>query len=305
MQNSTSIVQRPKAWQIWMIAARPRTLPVSLPPILVGTTLAYQQGFPIQWTLSILVLLCSLCLQIGVNLINDALDFKKGADKEGRLGPQRVTQGGLLSFQTVLRGGIGCLVFAFILGIPLILAGGWPLVMILLFSMACAYLYTGGPFPLAYQGLGDLFVFIFFGLVSTLAVYYLQTGTINRLVILAATQIGLLAVVPCSINNLRDSVSDALVNKKTLAVRFGPTFARWEITYLSLVPFLLSVGWWLTGRIEMVYLPLLSLPLIGKNLIAIWQTPPNTRYNEFLAVSARCQLLFGILLSLGGFLYAY
>ncbi len=244
-------------------------------------------------------LLCSLAIQIGTNLVNDALDFKKGADAEGRLGPKRMTQEGLLSFDQVL--GVGCLCFglALLCGIPLMLAGGWPLVFILLASVACGYLYTGGPFPLAYTGVSDLFVLIFFGWVSTDTVYFLQTGEVTFACFLAATQIGLLAIVPHAINNLRDHISDARVNKRTLAVRFGIRFARWEITLLSLIPFIMGLLWLREGYLWMAVLPLFALPAIIRNLQLIWQTEPSVQYNQFLAKSALCQLLFAILLALG------
>lgn len=286
----------------WFLACRPRTLPVSVPPIIVGTMLASRQVDHINWLLVGCTLLCSLGIQIGTNLVNDALDFKKGADAVGRLGPKRMTQEGLLSFQQVLVAGCVCFAFALICGIPLMLAGGWPLVFILLLSVTCGYLYTGGPIPLAYTGISDLFVLIFFGWVSTGTMYYLQTGKVDFSCLLAATQIGLLAIVPHAINNLRDHVSDALVNKKSLAVRLGPRFARWEITLLSLIPFGLGLLWLKEGYLWMAVLPLFSLPAIVRNIRSIWLKEPSPQYNEFLAKSAICQLLFGSLLALGAVL---
>lgn len=298
MQES-QVIKKPTICKAWILATRPKTLPVSFSPLLATTALIYQQGGSVRWLIILVVLLCSLCLQVGVNLINDALDFKKGADPKERLGPQRATQGGLLPFQTVLWGGISCLFLAFIFGIPLILAGGWLLVGILLLSIACAYLYTGGPFPLAYRGLGEVFIFIFFGLVNCFTLYFLQLEKIDLSVALLAMQMGLLAAVPCAINNLRDHVTDALVSKKTLAVRFGVTFGRLEIIFLSLFPFFLSSGWWLIGQKEMALLPFFTLPFVIKNLKAIESTPPSFHYNKFLAASVQSQLGFSILLSLG------
>lgn len=295
----TALQQRKGSFKAWFLAARPRTLPVSLPPIIVGTALAANQVTHLNWLLVICTLLCSLGIQIGTNLVNDALDFRKGADAVGRLGPKRMTQEGLLSFNQVLTASYYCFGFAFVCGIPLMFAGGWPLLFILLASIACGYLYTGGPFPLAYIGGSDFFVLLFFGWVSTGAVYYVQTGTFDFACFLAATQIGLLACVPHAINNLRDHVSDARVNKKTLAVRFGIRFARQEITLLSLIPFVLGLLWILEGNFWMVILPFGVLPSIIRNLQAIWQTEPSPKYNEFLAKSAICQLMFGCLLALG------
>lgn len=283
----------------WVMAARPRTLPVSLAPIIVGTVLAIGQTEHLPWGLSVWALLCSLWIQIGTNLVNDALDFKKGADGPGRLGPQRVTQGGLLTFDQVLRGGCICFALALVSGIPLMLAGGWPLALLLVLSVCCGYLYTGGPYPLAYLGFSDLFVLIFFGWGSTCAVYYLLTGTVSFLSFFAATQIGLLAMVPHAINNLRDHVSDARVNKRTIAVRFGPEIARCEITALSLLPYLLGMGWFADGYAWMALLPFLSLPLTITNVLGLWNNEPSPLFNQYLAKSALCQLIFSCLLAFG------
>jgi len=285
----------------WFLATRPRTLPVSLPPIIVGTTLAARQSDHLNWIIVGCTLLCSLAIQIGTNLVNDALDFKKGADAIGRLGPKRMTQEGLLSFDQVMGAGCFCFGLALIFGIPLMLVGGWPLIVILLTSIACGYLYTGGPFPFAYTGISDSFVLIFFGWVSTGTVFFLQTGEITFSCFLAATQIGLLAIVPHAINNLRDHISDARVNKRTLAVRFGVQFARREITFLSLIPFALGLIWLKEGTLWMTLLPFLTLPLIINNLREIWKREPSQQHNEFLAKSALCQLMFGALLALGIF----
>jgi 1,4-dihydroxy-2-naphthoate polyprenyltransferase len=284
------------------LACRPRTLPVSLPPIILGTALARLQVDHLNWVVIVFALLCSLAIQIGTNLVNDALDFKKGADGQGRLGPLRVTQSGFLSFNQVMTAGCLFFIFALLCGIPLIFAGGWPLGLIITLSVACGYLYTGGPWPLAYTGISDFFVLLFFGWVSTGTVYYLLTGRVDFLCFLAATQIGLLAIVPHAINNLRDHLSDARVDKKTLAVRFGPDFARWEITMLSMIPFFLGLLWIKEGFVWMTVLPLSVLPLVIGNLKGIWKTEPSSIYNEFLARSALCELIFGCLLAAGTFL---
>ena len=171
--------------------------------------------------------------------------------------------------------------------------------MILLASIASGYFYTGGPLPLAYTGLSDLFILIFFGWVSTCTVYFLQTGQVTFLSFLAGTQIGLLAIVPHSINHLRDRLSDAKVNKRTLAVRFGPQFVRLEIAFVSLLPFILGFIWINEGALWGGLLPFLILPVIINNLRAIWKIEPSLQYNDFLAKSALCQLAFGVLLAIG------
>lgn len=282
----------------WFLAARPKTLPVSLPPIMIGSALA-SQAVHLNFLLIISSLFCALGIQIGTNLINDALDFKHGADREGRLGPQRMTQGGFLSYSQVLRGGLFSFAFALCWAIPLMLAGGWPIAALLLLSVASGYCYTGGPLPLAYTGLSDFFVLLFFGWVGTGIVFFVQTGSYGWECFLASTQIGFLAIVPHAINNLRDHVQDREVNKKTLAVRFGTRFARMEISLFSFLPFFLGVFWLREEMIYMGLLPLICLPVVIQNVKDIWNTEPSPRFNEFLAKSALCGLIFGFLLTLG------
>ena len=148
----------------WILAFRPKTLTAALVPVGVGTALPLGLGLGSKPGLAVLALISALFIQIGTNLVNDASDFKKGADTAERIGPKRVTQSGLLSPRTVLAGGLFCFLLAILFGIPLVLSGGWPLVWIGLFSVFAGYAYTAGPFPLAYLGLGDFFVLVFFGL---------------------------------------------------------------------------------------------------------------------------------------------
>lgn len=296
-QNLTSPMI-PK-WKAWLLAIRPRTLSISLVPVIVATAMASTQVQHLNSLLICLCLMCSLCVQIGTNLVNDAADFKKGADQQRRFGSLRVTQAGLLPYKTVLMAGCISFMLAGVFGIPLIHAGGLPFFFVLLFSIACGYFYTGGPFPLAYLGCSDIFILIFFGWISTSSVFYLQTGYVSFMIVVAATQIGCLAIVPHAINNLRDYASDALANKKTLAVRFGKNFVRKEIVFFSIFPFLLGLFWIPNGNLWMALLPIISLPLILLNLKAIWYEEPSERFNQYLAKSALCQLLFGCLLGFG------
>lgn len=291
--------RKTSAAMVWIGACRPRTLPLSCTPILVASSLAARHTAAVEWSLAIWALLCSLWIQIGTNLINDALDFKKGADTADRLGPQRMTQSGCLSFGQVFWAGCCCFGMAGLTGIPLVGAGGWPLALVLLAAISCGYFYTAGPWPLAYSGISDLFVLIFFGWVSTCTVYYLLTGTVSFPAFLAATQVGCLAMVPHAINNLRDHVADARVHKRTLVVRFGLWTGRWEISVVSMLPFFLSILWWVQGEILAALLPLICLPWMLRIIRAIWQHEPSPRYNGWLAASALCAGAFGGLLALG------
>lgn len=298
---SDPISQKPSItpMQAWLLASRPKSLTAAIIPVIVGTALASAVILDIDLKIVFFALLCALFIQIGTNLINDALDFKKGADTKTRIGPIRASQSGLLPMRHVYFAGIGCLVLAFLFGIPLMIKGGAPIIVLLLVSLACAYLYTGGPCPLAYHGLGDLFVLLFFGIASVTAVYYLQTQAIDGRALLAGTQIGMLATVLIAINNLRDCKEDAKVNKRTLAVRFGVMFSRCEIAFLAFMPFLLNMIWFKFGFILAGALPWLTAPLAIRIVSFIWQTEPGPIYNSYFGQAAMLHLLFGIALSLG------
>lgn len=283
----------------WIIGARPHTWSATFVPISVGVSLAAQEGAKIDWIIAFFTLLSALLIQIGANLTNDALDFKKGVDTEGRVGFQRMTQAGWMPQRDVLVGGFICFALAFVCGIPLIMLGGWPFLFVLLSSITFAYLYTGGPFPLSYHGLAEVFTLLFFGLVSTTTAYYLQMGAVHKSVVIAGLQVGLLASVIIAINNLRDIENDAKQNKRTLAVRFGMIFARIEITCFTFLPFILGFYWSYFGYPLATLLPYLVLPLSYQNVKAIWNIKPSIAYNRFLARSALIQLLFGIFLILG------
>ena len=219
----------------WIVAARPKTLAAAVVPVLVGFSLARFA----HWPSFAFALLGALFIQIGTNFVNDALDFRKGADTHERLGPLRVTQAGLLSADMVLRGAYLSFALAAVCGVPLIMRGGWPILAIGVTSIAAAYAYTGGPYPLAYHGLGELFVMVFFGVVAVGGTYYLQTLTIDRDALLAGVACGALAIVLLAINNLRDLANDRASGKRTLAARFGPRFARVEIGVMALAPFVI------------------------------------------------------------------
>jgi 1,4-dihydroxy-2-naphthoate octaprenyltransferase len=282
----------------WLMATRPKTLTAALVPIIVATALVKADGYPILWWVSICALLSSIFIQIGTNLVNDAIDFHKGADTEKRVGPQRVTQSGLLTSKQVMTGGMICFFIAMCFGIPLVIQGGWPIVGIGLISLFLGYAYTGGPFPLAYKGLGDFFVILFFGLIAVMGTYFLHTGRVTESSAVAGLQIGLLATVLIAINNLRDAPQDALVGKKTLAVRFGVTFARFEIAFLALAPFLIGIDLH-NHSFNAAVLPVIAFPVARRVLFGVFQNPPSPLYNRFLAMGALLHVLFGALLAAG------
>ena len=293
LENEINIVHA------WFLGIRPKTLTAGSIPILIGTLLAWVVHGKIDWIIAFLTFFCAVLIQIGINLINDVLDFKKGADNELRIGFRRVTQSGLLSPKAVLKAGFFCFAIALLCGIPLTFQGGGPFLFVLLTSIIFGYLYTGGPFPLAYHGLGDIFAFVFFGVLSTLTAYYLQIGSVDFRPLLAGIQIGFLATTIIAINNFRDIACDAKVNKRTLAVLFGSTFARVEITFTSLAPFFLGFLWVKIGYPFAMMLPCLVLPLAFANIKAIWFFDPSPLYNQIFIRSTFIHLFFGILLALG------
>ncbi|CAN5529794.1 1,4-dihydroxy-2-naphthoate polyprenyltransferase [soil metagenome] len=284
----------------WILALRPKTLTAALVPIVVATALVKADGFVVQWWISITALFASFFIQIATNLINDAIDFDKGADTETRTGPQRVTQTGLLTRKQVMTGGFICLAIALALGIPLVIEGGWPIVVIGLASLALAYGYTGGPFPLAYLGLGDLFVILFFGVIAVGGTYFLHTHTYNQHALIAGLQVGFLATVLIAINNLRDAPQDRLVGKKTLAVRFGVKFAKSEITFFAITPFLLRAAFGPQWNDQMWQNLLWGVPiaLALVLVVQIWRAEPGPVMNRYLARAAGLQLTFGVMLAL-------
>lgn len=277
-------------------AIRIKTLVAGIIPVVVGHSVVIASGHQPLWWITLCALAAALCIQIATNFLNDAIDFKKGADTEVRLGPMRVTQAGLISSRNVMLIGFLFLAFALLLGIPLVLQGGWPIIAIGVASLFLAYGYTGGPFPLAYLGLGDLFVVLFFGLLAVTGVYYLHTLTVDNLAVIAGLQTGFLATVLLAINNLRDSETDKIANKRTLAVRLGDSFVRFEIVLLIVAAFLLNLFY--HGH-PYIYLSYLSLPIALLILLRLFRNDDKSQLNRLLATAAGLQLSFGSLLAIG------
>ncbi len=213
--------------KLWLLAARPKTLGAAVAPVIVGTALAFEHS-GIAWWAMLSCLVGSLLLQLGTNFANDYFDFVQGADTESRLGPTRVTQAGLIAPETVRNAFILMFALVAIPGLYLSYVGGWPVFVLGCLSVLSGILYTAGPFALAYLGLGDIFVLIFFGIVATVGTYYVQTLHLNSAIFLAALGPGLFSTAILAVNNLRDRLTDTESNKRTLAVRFGANFARIE-----------------------------------------------------------------------------
>jgi len=282
----------------WLLAARPKTLSAAIVPVLMGSALAADEPAAVSWWVFACALSGALLIQIATNFINDALDFKKGADTGERLGPIRVTAAGLISAERVMRAAWICLIGAALCGIPLLVRGGWPMLVVGLASIAVAYAYTGGPYPLAYHGLGELFVVIFFGFVAVGGTFYAHSLQLTRSALLAGFAAGSLATVLLVINNLRDVESDRRSNKRTLAVRFGENFACAEVVFFTLAPFIAVAGIaWIRGHGGLL-LVLGALPFALLVIVQVFRSR-GAVLNRSLAFAGALQSAFGILFVAG------
>ena len=282
----------------WMLASRPKTLPAAIAPVMIGTAMAYESGgFHLLSCLAAVV--GALLIQIGTNFANDYYDFKKGADEGDRLGPTRVTQSGMVSPATMKKATYLVFTLALLSGVYLVVRGGWPIVIIGLSSILFGILYTGGPYPLGYNGLADIFVLIFFGPVAVGGTYYVQTLEINNIVLLAGLSSGLMSVAILTVNNLRDIDNDKKVGKKTLAVRFGVSYTQFQYTASVVIGLLIPLL--IVLLISDKYYLLLSLftlivaiPLFKKVHII-----KGRELNNVLASTGKILLLYSVLFSIG------
>lgn len=274
------------------LAARPKTLPAAIVPVWAGCVLAWK----LTGNFNLLLALCTvggaIAIQIATNFFNDAIDSKKGADTHQRLGPTRVTASGLLPHATVMRLAVVFLLIAAGFGMVLYQARGWPILAIGIPSLFLAFGYTGGPFPLAYRGMGELFVVLFFGFIAVMGTVFVQTGEWPREAILLGGQIGLLSAVLISINNLRDREEDATTGKRTLAVRWGPK-ATVAIIWLEVkIAAFAGLGWIAFGQ------PTLAIaggPVFLLGLRIIWGVmtfPPGPTFNRLLALGGVQLIMF-------------
>ncbi len=287
----------PGRLRAWFLACRPKTLPVSLSPVVVGSAIAWHDTHALLWLPLLAAALGAAFIQVGTNLFNDVGDFLRGTDTPDRLGPKRATAEGWLTPGAVKAGAWLCFAQAFLCGIYLVWHGGWPIVAIGLASLAAGWAYTGGPKPIAYGPLGEFFVFIFFGLVAVGGSYYLQTLNLTPTALLAAALVGIHAAAVITVNNYRDHDGDARNGKNTLAVRLGRPATRWFYTAemlapYALLPLLAGLGW-------PAVLPLLSLPLALRLIRRFHHEAPGPAFNAILAATAGLQLIFALLLAAG------
>lgn len=285
-------------WGAWMLAIRPRTLPAAAAGIVMGAALAWRDGF-FRLDASLVCLFTALLLQIGSNLANDVFDFERGTDTAERLGPTRVTQAGMLTPRQVKAGMAVVFGLSAVLGLYLAWLGGWVIIVMGIAAILSAIAYTGGPFPLGYHGLGDIFVFIFFGLASVAGTYYIQAGAVTPAVWLMTVPPGLIVTAILVVNNLRDLDHDRKAGKHTLAVRLGEEgtkiqyIACMAIAYLALIPTIgLNLIPWTT------LLAWLSLPL-AVQATKVVLTQKGRPLNMVLAETGQTALAFSLLFWVG------
>lgn len=283
-----------------MLAARPKTLPAAVAPVLVASAVAAGEGHFAPLPAAV-ALVCALLIQIATNFANDYFDFVKGADTHERVGPVRVVAAGIIAPRTVRNAMIGVLALTFVLGLFLVWIGGWPILAIGVASIFCAVIYTAGPFPLAYNGLGDIFVFVFFGIAAVTGTHYVQALTWSADALVAALPMGAISTAILVVNNYRDIDTDRGAAKRTLAVRMGRPATRIEYVALLAVAYLVPVAQVLAGGLAR--LPLLltlgSLPLAVPLVRTIYTVTDGPRLNAALGGTGRLLALFAILYSLG------
>ena len=290
---------RPSRIGSWVAAIRPKTLPVGAAPVLVGCGFAWRYGVfdPIP---ALAALVGALLIQIGTNLANDYYDHKRGADTAQRVGPARASASGWIQPNNVLLASILAFGLATVSGLYLIYVAGWPILVVGVVSILSGYLYTGGPYPLGYHGWGDLFVFVFFGVVATTGTYYVQDPTIPHGVVLAGAAMGFLASAVLVVNNLRDIDTDRQAGKRTLAVKIGRRATQIEYILLLVLAYAIPIIPVAQQRLGWLFaLPTLTLPLALFLAHQVYHHPEPANLNRVLAGTGLLTFLFGALFAMG------
>ncbi len=285
-------------FQSWILASRPKTLLAAFVPVMVGSALAVSEN-KFVFHYSLIALLCSILIQIGTNFTNDLYDYLKGADNEKRKGPLRVLASGLISVKEMKAGILFVFGLTFLLGLYLVYVGGILILIVGILSIAAGLAYTAGPFPLSYNGLGDLFVFIFFGVIGTVFTYYLHTHEITILSFLVSIPVGALITNILIVNNYRDINEDKAAGKKTLVVILGRSFSKYQFILLLIVSFVIPIILFFFFDFEItVLLPLLITPLAVRLIITL-SSFEGEMLNKTLEGTAKFSALYGILFSAG------
>ena len=280
---------------IWLDAARPKTLAAAFVPVWLGAALAYHDGV-LNPAASLTALICAFLIQIGTNFANDYFDFIKGADTNERIGFTRATAAGLIAPQTMLNATIVTMGLAFLLGLYLVWIGGWIVLLIGLLSLLFGVAYTGGPYPLGYNGLGDIFVFLFFGIVAVTTTYYVNALSWSPDAFWASLTAGALSTNILVINNLRDTEQDRKTGKRTLGVLFGDYALKIEYTIMFLLTFAIPPHFF--AKLDypaIILLPFAVFPMAAYLTYIVWTETDKTKFNKLLERTAQCMFLFGLL----------
>jgi len=296
---ATRSATSPSGVRIWLMAARVRTLPAAIAPVLVGTALAgYLHVFhPLRFAAA---LIGAMFIQIGTNLSNDYSDARRGADTEDRLGPVRVTAGGLVPPRQVLIATYLTFGVAVLAGVYLIVVAGWRLLLVGAASILAGVLYTGGPKPYGYEGLGELFVFLFFGIVAVAGSFFVQVKHLDWEAFALAVPVGLIASGLLVVNNVRDIDTDRRAGKRTLAVRLGRARTRVLFAMMIYLAYLLTLVTWVFGPLTpWLFLPWLTLPLATRVVRVVRTHTDGLSLNQALAQTGFLQLVFCALLAAG------
>lgn len=306
MTNTTanpSITVEPGSWHAWLIALRPKSLWIAVVPVFVGTSLAVAETGTVDPIVAFLALVASLLLQAMTNLQNDVGYTLRGAETASRIGLPRATARGWLTVAAVRRAVVATVIVTMLVGLPLVMHGGWPVMLMGVASIVAALAYMGGPRPIAYTPLGELTVFVFFGLIAAVGSYYLQTGEVTRSAWLAGASIGLIAAAALAVNNIRDVVHDAEVGRRTLVVALGKQASERCYQAAIIVAYVLIVALAVTDmrRIGLLAV-LLTLPTTLALLRDLPRSAPGLPYNELLFRTFKLELLFGACFTIGALL---
>jgi 1,4-dihydroxy-2-naphthoate octaprenyltransferase len=298
-----SIAVEPGSWSAWLFALRPKSLWVAVVPVFVGTSLAVAETGTVDPVLAFLALVASLLLQVMTNLQNDVGYTLRGAETASRIGLPRATARGWLTVAAVRRAVVATVIVTVLVGLPLVVHGGWPVLLMGLASIVAALAYMGGPRPIAYTPFGELTVFVFFGLIAAVGSYYLQTGEVSRSAWLAGTSIGLIAAAALAVNNIRDCVHDAEVGRRTLVVALGKRMAERGYQGALILAYVLIVALAVTDmrRIGLLAV-LLTLPTSVSLVRDLPRSAPGLSYNELLFRTFKLELLFGACFTIGALL---
>lgn len=291
------IVSAVSPLQAWLLAIRPKTLPAGALPVIVASSLAYHDGV-FQPLPAFIALLCAIMIQILTNFINEVYDYRKGADTKERLGPTRTVASGIISEQKMVKASVLVAVLTFVLGMVLVYVAGMPILMIGLVSLLMAWAYTGGPFPLAYKGLGEIFVILFFGVAAVCGTYYAQSGVWSLSSLWVAFSLGLLSANLLSVNNIRDIETDVKAQKRTMATRLGRNNAELLLTIQIILAYLPLLLLYFKNYGLVTLLPFLSIPLAVSLIISV-KKGNGIELNASLQKSAVLLTVFAVLLTIG------